>query len=112
MSFASHLLLHCRAPSTVLGEASRSSQNTTSLVRADPQLRQGPRAGGAGLSQKPGCGDEVYGSGGGWFSVREVRTLFGFVRKEGEKQTICSRWSVEVPSDGVYFGRWMTGIES
>lgn len=43
--------------------------------------------------------------------VGEVRTLFGFVRKEGGKQPISSRWSVEVSYGRVYFGRLMTGIE-
>lgn len=32
---------------------------------------------------------------------REVRTLFGFVKKEGETQPISSRWPVEVSSGRV-----------
>lgn len=40
-----------------------------------------------------------------------MRTLFGFVKNEGEKQPVPSRWSVEVSYGGVYFGRLMTGIE-
>lgn len=43
--------------------------------------------------------------------VGKMRTLFGFVQREGGKQPSSSGWSVEVSDGGVYFGRLMAGIE-